>query len=141
MHRMFGSRTALVAWATAQQDLILRTGEDLSPELTDLARCVGVKAPERIRICRVEGLSIPFHLQAAGVRSGDVTGLTFGYGVRIVRRCESLRLLSHEFRHVHQHERLGGVPGFISEYLRQLAFHGYRGAPLEAEARRYEKTQ
>ncbi len=94
---------AAVAWAQAQAENIAQTGEALPEELLAVARQVGVRAPERIRIKRVD--SVPFSEQAllrqAALQTGMIgfgmAGLTLGYGVFIARRYETVRLLSHEF--------------------------------------------
>jgi hypothetical protein len=42
-------------------------------------------------------------------------------------------LLTHEFVHAAQYERLGRE-GFLQEYIQQIAAHGYPNAPFELEA-------
>ncbi len=99
---------AAVAWAQAQAENIAQTGEALPEALLAVARQVGVLAPERIRILRVD--SVPFPEQAllrqAALQTGMIgfgmigfgmAGLPLGYGVFIARRYETVRLLSHEF--------------------------------------------
>jgi hypothetical protein len=67
-------------------------------------------------------------------RSADTGGLTAGYGVIVRQDCaNNLRLLTHEFVHVSQYERLGRE-GFLQEYIQQIAAHGYLDAPFELEA-------
>ena len=67
-------------------------------------------------------------------RSADTTGLTAGYGVTVRLDCRrNLRLLTHEFVHVAQYERLGRER-FLQEYIQQIAAHGYPNAPFELEA-------
>jgi hypothetical protein len=67
-------------------------------------------------------------------RSADTDGLTAGYGVIVRLDCtRNLRLLTHEFVHVAQYERLGRE-GFLQEYIQQIAAHGYLNAPFEQEA-------
>ena len=135
---------AAVAWAQAQAEHIAQTGEALPEELLAVARQVGVLAPERIRILRVD--SVPFPEQAllrqAALQTGMIgfgmAGLTLGYGVFIARRYETVRLLSHEFRHVQQFEALGGIAHFLPVYLQQLVSVGYFAAALEVDARRHE---
>jgi hypothetical protein len=67
-------------------------------------------------------------------------GLTLGYAVLLCRGHDtSPRLLSHEFRHVYQYEHLGSIQQFLPIYLLQLAEVGYEDAPLEVDARAYER--
>ncbi len=65
-------------------------------------------------------------------------GLTLGHSVLVRRGHESTRLLSHEFRHVHQYEQAGSVATFLSVYLKEVLDHGYAAAPLEVDARTHE---
>jgi hypothetical protein len=44
------------------------------------------------------------------------------------------KLLAHELRHVAQHERWGGISGFLRQYLTQCNEYGYPDAPMELEA-------
>jgi hypothetical protein len=60
------------------------------------------------------------------------------HGVIVRLDCaNNLRLLTHEFVHVAQYERLGRE-GFLQECIKQIAAHGYQNAPFgiaaEAEA-------
>ena len=67
-------------------------------------------------------------------RSADTGGLTAGHGVIVRRdRANNPRLLTHEFVHVAQYERLGRE-GFLREYIQQIAARGYPNAPFEQEA-------
>ena len=62
------------------------------------------------------------------------------FGVIVRQDCaKNRRLLTHEFVHVSQYERLTRE-GFLQEYIKQIAAHGYLNAPfeLEAEARAAE---
>ena len=67
-------------------------------------------------------------------RSADTAGLTAGRGVIIRLDCtRNLRLLTLEFVHIAQYERLGRE-GFLQQYIQQIAAHGYPNAPFELEA-------
>jgi hypothetical protein len=65
-------------------------------------------------------------------------GLALGHGIFILGRCAGARLMSHELRHVHQYERLGGIEPFLRKYLQQVISVGYWAAPLEQDARAHE---
>jgi hypothetical protein len=66
-------------------------------------------------------------------RSANTSGLTAGHGVIVRLDCtRNLRLLTHEFVHVAQYERLGRE-GFLQQYIQQIAAHGYPDAPFEQE--------
>jgi hypothetical protein len=134
-----------VAWAEAQSNIVLATGNPLKPSGLELARSVSVAKPEKIRIGVVDRLPLPTDttLRDAAVQTGllgpSMIGLTLGYAVLICRGHEaSQRLLSHEFRHVHQYEAAGSIAAFLPGYLQQIVTFGYLNAPLEGDARANE---
>lgn len=134
----------VVLWAKKHHDLIQEQGAELNEERMEMARSVGVAEPERIRIMLVD--EIPFQedpvvyslAKSVGMLSGQVTGITFGHSIYIVKGCQSARLYSHEFRHVHQYEVLGSIGAFMDVYLEQVMIFGYHQAPLEQDARQFE---
>ena len=129
------------AWAAWRRARALRRGVALLPHEADIARRVGVRSPQRIRVVRFERSPFPFARladRAAGVLGLPATrvdGLALGHAVFIERDAQSLRLLAHECRHVQQCEAAGGLGRFLWQYLRQMARHGYAAAPLEVDAR------
>jgi len=77
-----------------------------------------------------------------GLLGPGMIGLTLGYAVFVCRGHDaSVRLLSHEFRHVYQYEVLGSIKLFLPVYLQQIAQFGYGDAPLEVDARAHEKDE
>ena len=133
-----------VEWAEQQQAHALENGQPLSEKMIDVARHVGVMAPESVRILAVDSLPRPGDPElsaaadATGLLGPEMIGLTLGYAVFIVAGHETTRLVSHECRHVYQYESNDGISGFLPMYLRQVARHGYRDAPMEIDARKYE---
>ena len=132
-----------VAWAEAQQADILATGFPLSANELTIARDVGVGRPESIRIKLVDTLPLPQdpELAAAALQTGllgpNMTGLTLFYGVFICHQAYGSRnLITHECRHVYQHEQRGSIAVFLQEYLVQIVTVGYNNAPLEQDASR-----
>ena len=129
-------------WAWWQSRKILRGGRGLtSPELAD-ARAVGVLQPERIRVLAVRRVPNPLRLLAAPIarftryQVFDPAGMTLGFGIFARSELEDDRLLlAHEFVHVAQYERFGGVLGFMRRYIFQCLADGYLEAALEIEAR------
>jgi hypothetical protein len=75
-----------VGWASSRSSEILESGVPLSSHNVHLARSVGVRYPERVRIKSVTAIPLPedAELRAAAVRAeliGPSTrGLTLGYG-------------------------------------------------------------
>ena len=133
-----------IAWATAESRRALVSGSPLDRDGLDVARAAGVAAPGEIRTIVADGLPIPRDpiLQAMARESGlsgpGTTGLTLGYAIFIRAGHRDRRLLSHECRHVHQYEALGGIGPFLAAYLMQVATVGYSDAPLEIDARWHE---
>ena len=89
-----------VAWAEAQADAVLAGGIALESPGLRLARDVGVRNPESIRIGVVDRLPLPddASLREAALQAGllgpGVIGLTLGYSVLICRGYEAnVRLL------------------------------------------------
>lgn len=134
-----------IAWAETQSQYVAELGQTLNPTGLALARSVGVKHPERVRVELVDQLPLPVDpllLQAAletGLLGPGMVGLTLGYSIFVVSGHDSPRLLSHECRHVYQYELLGSIAEFLPVYLEQIVTVGYRDAPLEVDARSYER--
>ena len=121
-----------------------RAGAPLTPEQADDARTVGVAQPERIRVVTVDRMPFPEvpSLAAIARDSGALAPgtirLTLGHAVYVLRGQDTRRLLTHEFRHVHQYEAAGSIGAFLVRYLQEIAKVGYHDAPLEADARQHE---
>lgn len=135
-----------IAWAEARAREAAATSVALTEAGADIARRVGVQRPELIRVAVVDSLPLPEDptVRAAALQTGllgpGMAGLTLGYSVFIVRGQESVRLLSHEFRHVHQYEAHGSIAAFLRVYLQQIVELGYDNAPYELDARAHEQT-
>lgn len=134
-----------IAWAEQQSAVVARTGIALTAAQRQLARSVGVREPERIRLLVVERFPLPqeAEVRAAAMRIGlarpSIAGLTLGHSVMVRRGFESeARLLSHEFRHVSQYETHGGIASFLAQHLKDLAQFGYEDSPFEVDARAHE---
>lgn len=135
-----------IEWAEAQSSYICQVGQPLNEALLALARGVGVSRAELIRVAEVPTLPLPQdpELQRAALQTGllgpGMVGLTLGYGVYICNGHGTVRLLSHEFRHVHQYEQAGSISAFLPVYLKQIVTVGYANAPFEADARAHERN-
>jgi len=133
-----------VAWAQAQANDVESVGLSLNESGLAVARRVGVRYPEKIRIKLVEQLPMPEEpmLKQAAIETGllgpHMAGLTLGYSILICRSQNSVRLLSHECRHVYQYETLGSIAAFLPVYLQQIATVGYDNAQFEIDARAHE---
>lgn len=133
-----------IQWAEATAKYAAVSGRPLDPAEMEIARRVGVAQPEEIRLFTVDEMPYPEHpmLQVAAMAidllGPQTLGLTLGHAVVVRRGMASTRLLSHEFRHVHQYEQAGSIAAFLPVYLEQLLEHGYEDAPLEQDARAHE---
>ena len=133
-----------ITWAKAQALHVTRAGKPLTESGLELARQVGVKNPELVRLLYVDELPVPVEQLALRQMIIEkklfegMTGLTLGHSIMIVYGHADARLVSHELRHVHQYEELGGIDGFMPIYLEQIASVGYDLAQLEIDARRHE---
>jgi hypothetical protein len=133
-----------IDWVQACSADLLKNGSTLSLAGMEMARSVGVSAPENIRVAFVPSLPLPDdpELRAAALALGllgpDMVGLTVGYGIYLCHGHANARLFSHECRHVHQFEQAGSTATFITQYLEQVAAFGYMNAPFEIDARAHE---
>ena len=128
-------------WAAAEEEKILREGVPLSDEEIALARRIGVRQPERVRLLRVEEVPVPAHPQLRAAAntihflSPETRGLTLQYGIFMRWDCWRDRaLVGHELVHTAQFERLGGILPFLQQYLQECLTIGYANAPMELEA-------
>jgi len=134
-----------ISWAEAQYSTIAQEGQPLNEVLLAVARSVGVLHPELIRVSEVPSLPLPEDIElkqaalATGLLGPGMVGLTLGYGVYICQGHGNVRLLSHEFRHVHQYEQAGSIAAFLPIYLQQIVTVGYNNAPFEIDARAHER--
>ncbi|MES2279875.1 MAG: hypothetical protein V4542_00530 [Pseudomonadota bacterium] len=132
------------AWVQEQEALILASGKGLTDYGLDLARRVGVVDANRIRILLVADIPRPTEplliqaMERTGMLGPDMNGVTLGHGIYIRESKNSVRLLTHEFRHVHQYEVAGSIASYIPAYLEQIVQFGYWDAPFEVDARSHE---
>ena len=129
------------AWATEEEQMILRDGVSLSEKEVGDARAIGAQSPDRIRLLQVETIPRPSQPQlkaacdAIDFLTPATRGLTLGYGIFIRSDCWRDRLLIvHELAHIAQYERLGGILPFLRRYLFECLTVGYLASPLELEA-------
>ncbi len=132
------------SWAESMAEAVTRNGSTLTEQGLSDARAVGVAIPERIRISVVPSIPLPDDealcnaALSTGLFGPGMIGLTLGYAILIVEGHVTRRLLTHEFRHVHQYEQAGSIANFLPGYFGQIATFGYADAPLEVDARSHE---
>lgn len=135
------------SWANAEARRVVKIGRPLTEAGLALAHQVGVRQPELVRLLYVDQLPIPVEqlllrqvILETGLLGPGMAGLTLGHSILIIHGEGNSRLVSHELRHVHQYETLGGIDGFLPIYLDEIARVGYENARLEVDARAHEVT-
>lgn len=130
-----------VPWVRWRERVILRGGVALTPPQRLLARHLGVASPQRVRVMAADRIPMPLPplmrslAERVGWLSPHIAGMTLGHGIAIrADCCGDQRLLAHELTHVVQYERLGGIPRFLRQYLRECVWPGYPRGALEIEA-------
>jgi hypothetical protein len=136
-----------IEWAEQQEEQILQTGIKLNRDALVLAKKVGVSQPEKVRVLVVSEVPSPTScdlLQAAtdlNLISTKTAGQSLGYGIFIrYDHVHDCGLLCHELVHTRQHEKLGGIRGFLRKYLYQCVRYGYERCPMEKAARRIQNS-
>ncbi len=135
---------AAIAWVIEQSLHIARLGVPLPQAMLAVAKDVGVARPERIRVMLVDRIPVPKDpvLRLAALRAGllppGAVGLTLGYGIYVKWGHQTVRLLSHECRHVFQYEVFETIDRFLAAYLEEMLTYGYAAMPLELDAQAVE---
>jgi hypothetical protein len=133
-----------VEWAERVSSDGAAAGRELDEAGLRIARGVGVSRPGQVRIATPDAMPFPDHpmLREAAIRTGmlgpTMAGLTLGYTIFVRPGALTVRLLSHELRHVAQYEAAGSIAAFLSAYLGQVVHFGYGDAPYEVDARSHE---
>ena len=134
-------------WAEKLEKRVVLEGEPLNAIGVRMARSVGVRQPELIRLLEVEHIPMPAGpmlremTQEIGVLSPRTIGIAVGHSILLKKGRMYQRLLLHEFRHVHQFEVAGSLEAYLEKYLQQVTAFGYRNAPLEVDARKHEEWE
>lgn len=134
-----------VSWVRQRRAVILRSGTVLAPDAIAFARGLDIASAESVRVMTAAEVPLPLPRIARklGLRAGwiapHIAGMTLGYGIVLREDCSGDGcLLAHELMHVRQYERLGGIHGFLRQYLRECVWPGYPRGALEVEARAVE---
>lgn len=137
-------RPFVLLWGVVLWSTIPFRGRALESWEAAIARQVGVIDTARIRLIGVRELPFPILpglrqlAERHGLSQHGGRGLTLGHGIFIKEGCYSIRLLSHECRHVYQYEQADSMAKLLTRYLEEVLVHGYWNAPLEVDARDHE---
>lgn len=130
-----------LVWAWGRLWIDRRQRRPLDQRQRELARRVGIRRLDRLRLCPMPGRLFPLPsvlaraLQRGGIPAGSAIGLALGHVIYLRDLPPGGELLRHELVHVRQVERCRGLPWFLLVYLWQCLAHGYEAAPMEREAR------
>lgn len=132
-----------IEWGYETEAQGLKLGTPLDEEGLKLAKDIGVKSPEKIRIVSVDVVPFPydnFALKVLGESLGFIgeniinEAQAFGYSIYVRKGYELDKpRLAHEIVHVLQIER-SNFEDVTFQHLSDLAQYGYSKAPLEVEA-------
>lgn len=132
-----------VSWAIAIDHKGLKIGISLNKKEILLAKEIGVKYPERVRVIYVDQVPYPYeneHLKQMGLSLGligkDIVNeaQVFGYSIYVRKGYEFDRpRMAHELVHVLQIER-ASFSELLTQHISDLRKFSYENAPLEAEA-------
>jgi hypothetical protein len=134
-------------WAKRQEAYILQHGVPLTVDQMADAGCAGVKDTSRVRVLVVDRIPLPEDNELANAaRQAQIIteasrGVAIGHGI-IIRAdsWQNRELLLHQFVHIAQCERSGGLQSFVSEYLvDRRGSRDFSLGSLEDEARSFAR--
>jgi hypothetical protein len=127
-------------WLNETEADLLGKGRALSEAEVSMARTVGVKLPERVRVVVLPQFPQPSNktLLTATIKYGlgnaAEGGRTMDYVIMLKEKYAKERwLLAHELAHVSQQEQMGRE-AFVRRFIAERELMGYRRAPLELQA-------
>lgn len=131
---------AALSWYSRAEQQLLSKGRPLTQDEQALARSLGVKQPDKVRVLALETFPLPedqalrTEAERYGMGSAHEGGRTMGYAILLKAPYASDKtLLAHELVHVQQIERMG-QSAFVQRYLLEMELLGYARSPLELEA-------
>ncbi len=136
-----------VQWAKKQEEFVLKHGNPLSARHQADAVLAGVKEPGRIRVLVVDRIALPENPQLAeaskliGIVTDDTRCMGFGYALIIrVDAWNDRETILHNFVHIGQCERSGGLEQWCRQYLGdRTSCPQFTLGSFEDEARRFAR--
>ena len=130
-------------WVNDVEIKLIDSGRPLSEDEVAIAKSVGVRSPERVRVVVLSEFPLPKNevlLAEAtryGLGSNAEGGRTMGYVILLKERFAKTRwIMAHELVHVAQQEKMGRE-SFLRRLMVEYELMGYRRAPLELEANKH----
>jgi len=137
-----------IAWATDTEVSGLKIGEALDEKQLVIAKEIGIKNPEKVRLVYVDEVPFPYEnlvLKVVGEALGFIgegiinNAQVFGYSIYIRNGYQlTTPNLAHELVHVLQIER-SSLKQVITQHFADLVQYGYENSPLEVEAFKAEE--
>jgi hypothetical protein len=128
-------------WLEYQENNIISIGRDLTLEELDIAKRIGIKNYDIIRVYESSVVPNPSDIvlnelgKQIGLISANTIGICFRYGIFIHENSSNKKaVLTHELIHTLQYERFGSIKAFITLYLKECLEVGYHQSDLEKEA-------
>ena len=137
----FAAAPWIVRWVSRHEAVVLAAGRSLGPRELEIARAVGVRMPQRVRVLAVRKVPMPgpdwLHKLASLFKMPveSPVGICLRYGIYLAHSpANSEFILAHELAHTAQYEKEGGYVGFLRRYVCECLACGYTSAPMEEEA-------
>lgn len=137
-----------IAWASDTEVAGLSMGEVLDEKQLVIAKEIGIKNPEKVRLVYVDEVPFPYEnvvLKVVGEALGFIgegivnNAQVFGYSIYIRKGYQlTTPNLAHELIHVLQIER-SSLEQVITQHFADLVEYGYENSPLEVEAFKAEE--
>ena len=128
-------------WLEYQENNIISIGRDLTPEELAIAKRIGIKNYDIIRVYESSLVPNPSDNvlkelgNQIGLISTNTSGICFRYGIFIHENAlDKKAVLTHELIHTLQYERFRSIKAFITQYLKECIEVGYHKSDLEKEA-------
>ena len=128
-------------WIEIQENNIISIGRDLTQEELEVAKIIGIKNYDIIRVYESLVVPVPSDIvlrelgKQIGLISSNTSGICFRYGIFINENVLDKKVvLEHELIHTLQYEQFGSIKAFITQYLKECIEVGYHMSDLEKEA-------
>jgi hypothetical protein len=128
-------------WLEYQENNIISIGRDLASEELAIAKRIGIKNYDIIRVYESSVVPNPSDIvlkelgKQIGLISTNTSGICFRYGIFVHENASDKKaVLTHELIHTLQYERFGSIKAFITQYLKECIEVGYHMSELEKEA-------
>lgn len=131
----------MLSWFERTESRLLEKGRPLTESELSMARSLGVRRPERVRVVVTPAFPMPrdsaLRKEAGRLGFDDIpeAGRAMGHAILLLpSEVDDRETLAHELIHVAQAERMG-KEAFLRAYFASLSRLGYSRSRFEREAR------